>query len=488
MPRVIFIPGLPGSKLRVRRNDGTSTKVWLPRIGQMVPSLDPTVMRRLRAPDDLSTDDGVFAGRPIRTAARFLGFDLMKQAGSLYEILGDLGCGPGDLLKLGWDWRRPVTDDALAPGPGEAPGSARLALSRLLEAQVEKVTLIVHSTGGLLMRHCLEQEPGLAAKVERVIAFGVPWGGTLKSLAALVGQQGFGTISPAEAQIVFASSWAAFDLLPRAAGTGLVTDPSGQEVNLLAETAWTSEIPNDAQGALGAAMRLRAAHSLAVLGTPGPEWTLPIDVVNVAGWGKKTIVRAELGADDTIDLDPPDLDNESGHDAEDGCAATDERIFQGDGTVPFASASWLKGDRVTSFHVPIGALKQVTMSNQRHSALWRNPGARALLAHHLAGRPFEAFAYAAVDWSHKVDPGAERVRTRYVMQAPDGSPLPGASPRVRTSTGWVPGSLEADGRGLFDLARESFPKTPTGRFRRVTVELPWSGDPDPEQQSMFIEP
>jgi len=156
--------------------------------------------------------------------------------------------------------------------------------------------------------------------------------------------------------------------------------------------------------------------------------------------------------------------------------------------VPFASAAWLRGDRVTTFHVPIGALKQVTLSNQRHSALWRNPGATALLAHHLAGRPFTAFSYAAVDWSHKVDPAADQVRIRFVMQAPDGSPLPGANPAVRTTGGDLPGEVGADGRGLFDLSRESFPKTRGGRFRRVVVKMPWDGDLEPADQAMFIEP
>jgi len=304
MPRVLFIPGLPASKLRVRRNDGTSKKVWLPRIGQMLPSLEPAVMRRLRGPDDLASDDGVFAGLPIRSAARFLGFDLMKQAGSLYDILSDLGVPAADVLKLGWDWRRPVTDNSLPAGSDGSPGSACRALKSLLELQAEPVTVIVHSTGGLLLRHCLEHEPSLVPRVERIIAFGVPWGGTLKSLAALVGQQGFGPISAGEAQTIFASSWAAFDLLPRDAGIGLTVDPTGQEVNLLSDTGWTLAIPNDSQGSLGTAMRLRCAHSLEVLGVPGADWTLPIDVVNVAGWGKKTLVRAVLGVDDTIDLDP----------------------------------------------------------------------------------------------------------------------------------------------------------------------------------------
>ncbi len=482
MPRVLFVPGLPGSELLARRADGSTAKIFPPHLVQMVPSLDPELAARLAGPEDLEADDGVAAGRPVRAAARFFGFDLMKQAASLYAILEGLGVGGSDLLELGWDWRRPVTDEAL-------PGSACRALATLLGAQSAPVTAIVHSTGGLLLRHCLEKQPQLAAKVARVIAFGVPWLGTLKPLAVLVGRQGFGPISARAAQRIFASVWAAFDLLPRGAGAGLVTRPDGQEVDLLAETAWLGAIPNDPSGVLADTMRRRAAHSLAALGRPGRQWTLPVDVVNVVGWGKKTVVRAAVEAGGAIDLEPPDLDNEAGDAAEDSSTASDEAIYEGDGTVPLASAAALAGPRVATWFVPIGALAQVTASDRRHSELWRNPGARALLAHHLAGAPFQGMAYAAVDWSDRVDPGAAQVRVRYVMQGPGGGPLPGAAPRLRTASGPQDGEVRPDGRGApFVVPRSALPLTSSGRFRRVVVDLPWDGDPSPAPQAMFIEP
>jgi pimeloyl-ACP methyl ester carboxylesterase len=481
VPKVLFVPGLPGSELRFRRPDGSLQTVFPPRLSQILPGLDPEVKRRLKGPDDLDSDDGVSAGPPIRSAGRFLGFDLMKQAQSLYDILEGLGIGQRLQLDLGWDWRRPVTDDA-------GPGSAQRALESLLAAQPEPVTAIVHSTGGLLLRHFLEQHPALVPKVARVIAFGATWAGTLKSLAVLLGRQGFGPVKTRDAQEVFASAWAALDLLPRDRGSRLVQDPAGQEVDLLSRVDWTQVLPNDPQGALGSAIRSRAAHSLATLGKPAAEWTLPVDVVNVVGWGKKTLVGATLGAGGVIDLAPPDLDNEAGDDAEDSCADRREMIYQGDGTAPVSSAAWLRGPRVKTYFVPIGALAQVTLSNRRHSELWRNPGGQALLAHHLAGAPLTALAFAAVDWSDKLDPGAATVRIRYVMQSPDGAPLPGANPRVRTANGEVAGPLGADGRGLLELPRSAFPKTAGGRFRRVVARLPWQGDATPKEQAMFIEP
>ncbi len=483
MPKVLFIPGLPGSELRSRQPGGSSTRVFPPSLLQMVPSLDSGIEARLRGPDSLTTDDGVFAARPIRVAARFLGFDLMKQAESLYDLLDDLGVGGGDRLELGWDWRRPVTDDTL-------PTSARPALAALLAAQAVPVTVIAHSTGGMLLRHCLERQPALAAKVAKVIAYGVPWAGTLKPLAVLVGRQGFGPVSATAAQRVFARVWAAFDLLPRANGARLVLAANGQETDLLADTAWMDAIPNDASGALAAAMRLRAGHSLAALGTPAAAWNLPVEVVNVVGWGKRTLVRAVVRSDGTIDLDPADLDNEAGDAAEGASAATAEDAYEGDGTVPVASAAWLTGPpRVRTYFVPIGAVAQVTASDRRHSELWRNPGAKALLAHHLSGAPAAPLAYAAVDWSDKLDPGAARIRIRIVMQDPTGAPLPGAAPRVRTTGDPIPGAPHLDPRRwTIEANRTAFPKTSSGTFQRVVVELPWDGDPAPKPQAMFITP
>lgn len=483
MIRVLYIPGLPGSELREPTGGGASRRVFPPRLSQIFPRLDPALRLRLQGPDDLSPAqaDGIQRGEPIGVATRFLGFDLMKQAKSLYDILERIGIGPSEILRFGWDWRRPVTDDAL-------PTSAVTELSARLAGLPAPLPVIVHSTGALLLRSCLEKNPDLAARVSKILAFGAPWLGTLKPLAVLVGQQGFGPIRPGDAQEVFTSCWSAFDVLPRATGAGLTVDSAGNEVDLLADPSWTTALANDPQGLLAARITRRAAHSLANLGTPAPPWTLPIDVVNVVGWGKKTLVQAVRGVDGGIAFQPAGLDNEAADDAEDGCITRNEAHHQGDGTVPLVSAAGLTGDRVTTCFVPIGALASVHLSNRRHSELWRNPGGEALLRHHLVGGPAPVLAFAAVDWSDKLNPG-DPVRLRYVMQNADGTPLPGAAPRVvRTTGGDIPLPVASDGRGFVELGRGAFPKTGSGRFRRVVVELAWEHDAAPQQQAMFIEP
>ncbi len=483
MPRVIFIPGLPGSEIRERQPNGQLTKIFPPRLNQVLPALSGSVKRKLKAPDllDPANADRMERGEPVRVAGRFLGFDLMKQAKTLYELLKDIGVAEADIVKFGWDWRRPVTDDQLST-------SAVTELTALLAGLPQPIPVIVHSTGGLLLRHVLATNPQLRSKVEVVVAFGVPWLGTLKPLAVLAGQQGFGPIKPSDAQAVFASCWAALDLLPRATGANLTVDAQGNEVDLVADTGWTARIPNDANNAMADRIIERAHHSLAHFGTPSANWGMGVEVINIVGWGKKTLVQAVRNAQQRLRFVPSGFDNEASEQQEDLHPGRNEAHYAGDGTVPFASANALTGARVTTLHIPIGALRKVNLSNRRHSELWRNPLGRQVLQRVLvAGTPPAPNTIAAVDWTDKLNPG-NRVRLRYVMQDHKGRPLPGAAPRViNTTTGNdVQLPLEADGRGFRELPRGLFRRTAV--FRRVQVQLTWNGDPTPKPHSMFIEP
>lgn len=473
MPTVIYVPGLPGSVLR-HRTSSADRKIFPPSVFAALIGPSQELKDLLKGPDDLQTDDDVFAAEPIRTT-RFLGFDLMKQADTLYDLFAASGVPESDQIRLGWDWRRPVTDDAL-------PHSVIPVFAARLEDAIatgEQVVVFAHSTGGLIVRHLLESRPDLAPAVSRFVAFGVPWGGTLKPFAVLAGQHGFGPIGAADAQEVFASNWAAFDVLPRANGLRLVTNAAG-EVNPLTDLSWVGDHAGE--------IAPRAAASNSALGTPTRDWTLPIPVTNVAGWGVQSLVSARVAADGAVTFNPSGLDNDDGdfdHPEE------DELTYQGDGTVPFVSASWLRGDRVTSHFVPIGATDQVTNGNRRHSELWRNSGIAALVSHHLAGTPAQPIANAAVDWSDKLTGGNTPVRVRYVMRGADGARLPGAEARLENlrlmrDVVHQPG---ADGRGQIRVEnRGIFPMTHGGRFRRVEFRPSWDGAPQQPRQRMFIEP
>ncbi len=477
MPKtVLFVTGLPGTNLHLEEaGGGLGQQVFPPGLFALFQPLSPTLRARLSGPEDLTVRDGVAAGEPIRSTG-FLGFDLLKQADSLYEILEECGVSGDRLRPVGWDWRRPVTDEVFAD-------SAQNRFRAALEAAPQGVIVVVHSTGGLIVRHFLERHPDLAGKIGRLVCFGVPWAGTLKTFAMLTGQHGFALIGPADAQRVVAANWAAFDLLPRPNGPGLVFDDAGQPFDPLRDTRWAA--PD-----LAAQIERRAAFSIdpANYGAPGRDWTAEVPVTNLAGWGEKTLVRADVGNAGNVVFNPLDHDNEFG-----GGNVADERelVYQGDATVPLASAAWPRGDGFETLFIPIGATHRLPGNSRPHNVLWRNTGGREVLKHLLSDDDddrLDAFAYAAIDWSDKVDPGTGQVRVRFVLQRLDGTPLPGGVLRLRRPGPDVEVRPGPDGRGVARVERGFFPLTQGGRFRRAEMELDWDDAPQPKPQNVFIEP
>lgn len=459
MSRVVFVPGLPGSDLHERNADGSlGKKLFVPKPFVEMVTLPASLKRRLLGPDQLAADDGVVAGEPVKSL-RFLAFDLAKQADHLYAILEDCGIAGPRLAKVGWDWRRPVTDPA-----------ARATLRGAITTGTGSCTVVAHSTGGLLVRKLLEDEPALLPHVERVVAFGVPWAGTLKPFKVLVGQQDFGITPREKAQELLASSWAAFDLLPRGRA-GLTFGAAVGEVDVTAP-AHRSWMP----APLAARMNPRLDHtrSAAGLGMPGPTWGFATPLLNIVGWGEPTDVRAELRADGTVTFN--------------GSLTDDDADHQGDGTVPLVSADFLHGAAVETLFLPIGGYQESQGSNRSHSSLWRNPGGRDALHHVLTGAPLDRFVYATVDWSDKVNPGAATVRLRFVMQRRGGTSFLDGVLRFANLPGAPEVRVGATGRGTATANRSAFPRIQGGKFRRIEVELDHPDFVEPVATSMLVEP
>jgi hypothetical protein len=459
---VVFVPGLPGSHLK---KAATGDLIFLD-VSALLFHRD-RILPDLMGPDDLS-DRSVVPAHPIRSAAKFLVFDLAKQAQSLYDVLRSIGyetVEPNSLFEaLGWDWRKPVDDDLVR-------SSLRSAILRLEHDSGRKPVAIVHSTGGLVLRAVLEAEPELADHLDGVIAFGVPWGGTLRTLPLLRGLGGFGPVPKEDTQRVMAHSWAAFDLLPPAAANdllGLTLDGAGNPVDVLAERSWFADT-------LRPAMDLRADHSVALhLGrTPALDLggrSLPI--TNVVGFGADTLLRARLAADGTITL-------EEGKD--------DRSLDDGDGTVPRRSAAWLAGSGVRTFHLPIGFYPGHFVASF-HNALWKNPGGQDLLWSLLADEPWLPFVHLALD-GEDVNAPAKTLRLRATALAQNGAPLKDVAVKFTGLTGGKKATKAAEngGRSLFTVPRTAIRKTSDGRFRRLTVQVTWKGGKT-EERSFLIPP
>ena len=460
---VLFVPGFPGSHLR----DADGTRIFL-----TLSASNPL----LAGPDTLG-DDGVRADEPIR-AALTLGFlDIAKQAGTLYDLLDTLGVDP---LKHGWDWRRPVWDEA--PGFGT---QARLAAA--IEAAFAAdgpVTVIAHSTGGLVVRALLEARHDLVPKVGRLIAFGVPWAGVLLTLDYLNGDRGFagGLVSAARSQEVIAAAWAAFDLIPPdpahladpLTGVPLLmtyrTDAGGAKVAVdpFADLGWLDVLPVGLRA--GARTRAREAARRNRLRRPRIDTGgRALDVVNVVGWGWRTSPAAELVGDGAglrmrIDRDEPDA-----------------VLGRGDGTVPRRSAAWLEGgDGVTvrTYHLPVGYL--TTSRKHPHASLWSNPGGRDLLRHLLAGAPLPPLVHAAIDhedsrpngpavvrvWVSALDAAGQRLPAA-VVEAVDLQP---ANPRIEAAF-----SQAGQGRALIRIPRARMRRGGGNRVLHFELRVRWNG-------------
>jgi hypothetical protein len=214
-------------------------------------------------------------------------------------------------------------------------------------------------------------------------------------------------------------------------------------------------------------MNLRAAQADQKLGARTAEWRLQgrrLPVTNVVGWGSKTFVQATISG------------SGSSQQVSDWGPADPDALDGGDGTVPYRSASWLRGADVVTYHLPVGYHSGATQ--RKHSSLWRNPGGRNLLEHLLGGEGLTPFVYAAVDETDFARPSQAQVRVR--ISALDDSALPLDGVHV-SATDLVGGhSFEqdlaaGDGRHVIRVPRAKIRLVHHDLFRRFTLRFSWDG-------------
>lgn len=453
---VVFVPGLPASELWRRRVQGEKLFLRLP----------PPV-ERLFGPDALDVGDEVVAGNPVGKVK--IGFlDLAKFAESLYDVLQRLGVRR--IERVGWDWRRPVWD--------EHPDQVQERIGRAIDDAFNRqgpVMLILHSTGGLAGRWFLEHADGaMREKIAAVVAFGVPWVGTLDSLEPLIGERGFAFTSRQDVQQIIGHSWAAFDLLPPdparipdalygaarlVVGPAADADGRPKVSSPLVERAWIDTTAPTAK--LRAAMAQRCAATDDRLGARLPTLTgigAEIPTVVFAGWGARTLRQAVLTPAGRVELSRQ-VDGQ------------ETPLDDGDGTVPRISAAWLRGANVRRFHVPVGRYPEG--GNDKHSRLWENPSAVSVVGALLKDQPIPPQAEAAMDWSDFVETSNEVVTIRCQVSDGDGNVPAGARVRLRLGRGitdWQPVDPAFGGRHRLQVERDAVPAF--GReFRRLVVEI-----------------
>lgn len=407
---VVFIPGFPASELRQMSRRRT---IFPPSLTNLLDrEKKKELVRLLVGPDNPPGD--IVAGEPIRGV-----MEIAKQAQSVYDILrqhfGYTVQGGNDLAPVGWDWR-------LALDHPKAQDDVVRAIDRLSQAQGRKPVVLVHSTGGLVLRALLERRPEVAAKIERIFAFGVPWAGTLKSLLYAAQGEPFGLViagqrivgfSKTEVREVMSHCQAIYDLFPPDPAKTDLRSADGKPLNLfmvrnqqagpLVDLAWIPASPTkDFMREMAGKADQRLGNRSSEIRLPG-DATLP-PITNVVGWGVTTETRCDMAADGSLDFG----------------TGTKE----GDGTVSLVSASWLRGPGVRTFFIPIGVYPTNGIPNP-HSRIWDSPPVLDLFHQVLADKAPEPFVCAAADGDQAIDRRSD-VTLRLAASDENGAPLPNA--------------------------------------------------------------
>jgi len=418
----IFIPGFPASELH---DKNTGEKLFPP------PSLDQAaeiVKRLVDHPDDAE------AGPPI--------LDKIKRfapaASTLYTLLNGFGISQanGNFTPIGWDWRRSIASDDTVTRIKKAVDD--------LTAQ-GKIVAVVHSTGGLVLRAFLQKRPDYVDRFEQVLAFGVPWLGTLEGLHAVdkgseialgVGPIKFKTFLTAEqSKDLLTRAQAAYDLFPSDPATSLFFSNENPSTPL-ADRTWLD--PNRPY-----------MNDFCDAAFPQSITFPNLPVMNVCGWGGDTWPRCD-----------------SNH----GLSFKAPHNEFGDGTVQFVSASSLQGDNVRSMFLPIGAFADFA-TPERHAQIWEPPVVRQLFKEVFNDAEQKPFVAAAADGDQAVDPEADPVRVRIAANAADGKPLPGAKISFTNGTQGFNGGK----RISLDLPRASFQQKPAPTIQRTEITVSWEG-------------
>jgi pimeloyl-ACP methyl ester carboxylesterase len=399
---VIFVPGFPASELR---DVNTKATVFPPTLPTLIdPAKKAAYIQRLtKVPGDLE------AGPPIKD---ILG--VAKQAQSLYDILGgkfqyDTSPLSNDFAAIGWDWRLSIAHKTVME-------KMAAEVSRLSTGG-RKIVAIVHSTGGLVFRAFLEARPDLLSRFEQVMAFGVPWNGTLEALHAMtVGESTgflFARITAEQGAALISHAQAAYELLPP---------------EFLVDQSW---IPADAAHDY---MRQLVATSH----VPFPQVFDDLPMMNVCGWGVRTWKST----------------------------AWDEDKDVGDGTVPVASSSWIEGANVRTKFLPIGAYASAN-TPYPHMRIWDSPPVLQVFEEVLHDAPVSPFLCACADSDDYIDYNKD-VDVRFSSDIPCNvtADLDGSHVAV---------AMNAEGRGAFLLKRDGITHNVDNDIYRFAVTFRWNG-------------
>lgn len=377
---IIFVPGFPASELV---DTIAGKRIFPPSVGDLLDKeKKKRLLNKLSGPNDQSAFDHVVATRPIKSV-KILNIEVSRQAQTLYSLIQEIGYDTSpdstEFYPIGWDWRKSVYDK-------DVQHRVESTILELGRQQKKSVVLIAHSTGGLVIRALLESKPELVRYIDHLIAFGVPWAGTLSAFkAASVGAAAGALIckiTKSESVRFLRKSHAIYDLMPPDPKKTNLTDSQGRPLNLFMDKKGKETSPLIDLSWLNGAdveVKTRSKASDRHLGKRPKTFSatsriLPISCV--AGYGIKTETQCIL------------------REKNDKVVPSFRSTDMGDGVVPFYSATWLAGENVRTFTLPLGFSPK--LQDQTHNQIWNAEACQLLLKSILYDEELEAFVHASL--------------------------------------------------------------------------------------------
>lgn len=172
---VIFIPGLEGTRLYTGSN-----QLW-------EPNRNDDIKKLFLDKNGSSTLAGIYSGGPIDKGLGIV--DIYGKFMNFMDGLVKSGDIP-DWHAFGYDWRKSVQDIVIGDESREVGTESLISdvVATASTSKTGKVTLITHSTGGLVAKYLTKvlTDMGKSDLVDSVISVAVPYLGTPEAIAGLL--------------------------------------------------------------------------------------------------------------------------------------------------------------------------------------------------------------------------------------------------------------------------------------------------------------
>ena len=179
---VLIVPGVLGTEISKPNNDGSNEKLWLD-LGHNFTDIGDQFMDPLQFNDDLTpTDTSLVLGDVLRiTTGTILNitFPLFNYSDGLISVLKNQGYTENsDIFVFPYDWRYGVNENTISQ-------LKQKITDIMTETGSDKVDIVAHSTGGLLVKKYV-MENLTTNNIDKVVFVGVPNTGAPKAIKTLL--------------------------------------------------------------------------------------------------------------------------------------------------------------------------------------------------------------------------------------------------------------------------------------------------------------